>query len=189
MAHPAVKLITIAEYLDMEEQSATKHEFIEGEVVAMAGASLAHNYIIANLLKEAGVHLDGGNCDVFPSDLKVTTPFSTSYLYPDVTIVCGKPELDENSPDTITNPAVIIEVMSPSTQKNDRGYKFFTYMQIPSLKEYILISSTGMEVEHMRKQPDNAWQITNATGPTGELYIQCIEMRLPFKSLYNKVSF
>jgi Uma2 family endonuclease len=117
-AHPLYT--SIEDYLALEEKSQTKHEYLAGKVVALAGASPNHNLILSSTIIELGVILRGRGCFIYPSDQKVKTP-SGLIAYPDVALVCGKPEYDEKHPDVLLNPSVIIEVLSPSTEKYDRG--------------------------------------------------------------------
>src|SRR5438270_5508780 len=137
MGAPAIKYVTPQEYLRLERMSDTKHEYFEGEVVAMAGATLAHNYIVANIIREIGSFLKGKTCRITPSDLRISIPSANSYTYPDATIICGKPEMEDDKFDTAKNPAVIFEVMSGSSSQYDSGNKFLYYQRIPSLQEYI----------------------------------------------------
>lgn len=131
--------VSIAEYLDTESKSLTKNEFYQGEIFAMAGASIEHNQIVRNALYTVEEHLrKGGNCQIFPSDLKVHIESNSLFTYPDLSIVCDKIETLENNKDIILNPCVIFEILSPSTQDYDRGGNFKLYREIPSLKEYIL---------------------------------------------------
>jgi len=187
MGHPALKPITVTDYLEMERSSVDKHEYFEGHVLAMAGASTIHNRIVANIVGELHRYLKGKNCNVYPSDLRVTTPFSSSYMYPDVSLICGEPALQHESPDVVINPSVIIEVMSPSTEDNDRGFKFFRYMQIPTVREYILVNTAKYEVEIMRRQNDNSWLMTTVTGLDSIMRIDTIDLLLALNDVYYRV--
>ena len=186
MAYPATKFISPEEYLEAERTAFEKHEYFRGEVVAMAGATERHNRIVANLIGEIHAFLKGKDCDVFPSDLRVATPLFTSYMYPDVSIVCGNVEKHEGSFDTITNPSVIIEVMSPSTMERDLGFKFWYYMQIPALKEYILVDTNTYSVKSITRQKDGLFMFSNMDGTEGMLTIHSIGMELPFRDIYYK---
>lgn len=189
MASPAVKYITPEEYLEAEVLAFEKHEYFEGHIVAMAGAREAHNRVVANLIGEAHQFLKGKSCDVFPSDLRISTPASTAYMYPDVSIVCGEVEKKDDQFDNCTNPAVIIEVMSDSTRDNDRGYKFFYYQQIPSVKEYILVDSTSCFVECIRRQSDDSWKFERVTDINASIHIHSIGLQLSLQDIYYRVSF
>src|SRR5216683_4009465 len=114
-AHPSPR-----EYLIRERKAKDKHEYFEGDIIALAGASLAHNRIVANLMRSVGNILAGKRCEILPSDIRITTPSGKAYMYPDATIVCGQPEMADNKFDTLLNPKVIFEVLSPSTADHDR---------------------------------------------------------------------
>src|SRR5882757_2124659 len=131
--------ISPLEYLSRERAAKDKHEYYEGNVTALAGASLAHNRIVANLLGEIRSHLKDKPCEILPSDIRVAVPSGKAYMYPDATIVCGVPEMEDDKFDTLKNPKVVFEVLSPSTAAHDRGRKFLYYQQIPSFQEYVLI--------------------------------------------------
>ena len=183
------KVISSEEYLSIERVAKEKHELHEGQVVAMAGASIPHNRVVRNFLVNVGSFLRGKSCEVFPSDLRVYVPTADSFTYPDATIVCGKADTIDNQFDTVTNPSVIIEVMSKSTEQYDRGTKFFYYMQIPSLKEYILISSSVFYIQKAKRQNDGSWKFSETSYLEDELSIDCIDHKIPIKDLYEGVSF
>jgi Uma2 family endonuclease len=188
-AVPATKYISIEDYLAAEETAEVKHEYYQGEVFAMAGGSIAHNRIVRNVLAALDNFLKGKGCEVFPSDLKVHNEANTLFTYPDISIVCGKPERWANRNDTITNPAVLIEVLSKSTQGYDRGQKFHLYRSIPSLKEYILISSTEIFVERYTKQATGFWNFRETSNPEDNFQVETIDFSCPIKELYRNVEF
>jgi Uma2 family endonuclease len=155
--------MTEDDYLRMEEGANTKHEFRNGKIIDMAGATPAHVGIATNLAIEIGVRLKGKSCRIYGTDLRVRVNKSGSYCYPDLTVVCGP--LEYARPDqqmTIVNPRIVIEVTSPSTEAIDRGGKFTDYRRIDSLEEYFLVSQERAEVETFYRQPDGVWAI----GPT-----------------------
>lgn len=193
MTAPALKSnsflrISVDEYLQMEKSAETKHELVDGELVAMAGATEEHNHIVANLLREVGNCLKGQECAVFPSDLRVTSPSAKNFFYPDVTVVCGETKKQPGVFDTITNPTVIFEVMSEGTENIDRGYKFFYYQQIPSLQEYILIDSREYAVEAIRRQADDVWKFEKLSSGKS-LHLSSIGCKLSFEDIYYRVQF
>ncbi|MES2703960.1 MAG: Uma2 family endonuclease [Bacteroidota bacterium] len=183
------KYVTPEQYLREEAVAYEKHEYFDGHVIAMAGATESHNRIVRNLVGELHGFLKGKTCEVFPSDIRVATPFSNSYTYPDVTIVCGDTEMKEEGFDTLTNPSVIIEVTSPSTRDIDLGPKMWKYLQIPSLKEYIIIDSTTYNARTIRRATDNTYELTNVDGPDGSIRINTIGLQLSFTDIYYKVTF
>ena len=189
MAIPAASFLNPAEYLAMESAAGIKHEYYSGSIVAMAGAGWSHNIIVSNLLREIGNQLKDSDCYVLPSDLRVCTPFSDSCMYPDISIICGKPLFQENSFDTLTNPSVIIEVMSPSTEDIDMGRKLFRYLQIPSLQEYILVSSTSPAIKSIILQPDRSFRIVKTEFIEDILEIRSAGITLSKENVYHKVVF
>lgn len=192
MAAPALKYnrverVSVEEYLRLEEAAETKHEYVNGEVLAMAGASREHNQIVSNLIREIGTYLKGKGCDIFPSDFRVTTPAQKSYFYPDATVACGPLQLQPNVFDTLQNPAVIFEVMSEGTEDIDRGYKFFHYQKIPSLQEYILIDSRQYAIEVIRRQGDDAWKFEKFLREQKAIVLESIDCTLSFDDIYYRV--
>lgn len=186
-AAPILKY-SIVEYLAAEEKSLEKHEYYQGEIFAMAGASIEHNQIVKNVLYSTEDHLrKGGKCQIFPSDLKIHIEANSLFTYPDLSIVCGKIETLENHKDIVTNPSVIVEVLSPSTQDYDRGGKFKLYRDIPSLKEYILISSTEMLVEKYDKLDDGSWTLHEYKSENDDFRISTIEMKIAVNTIYLSV--
>lgn len=144
--------LTPEEYLAFERKATTKHEYLNGQIVAMSGASFAHNFLTMNVANQLYNQLIGGECQVATSDMRVKVTEIDSYFYPDVVVVCGEPRAEDDTFDTLLNPVVIVEVLSPSTEVYDRGEKFEHYQQIASLKDYILISQDEVHVEHYCRQ-------------------------------------
>ncbi len=190
MAYPAFDYITPNEYLNIEIRADKKHEYFDGRMYAMAGAGLNHNYVVSSLISNIGSFLKGKKCDIFVADLRITTPGSDSYMYPDLSIICDDVETQENSFDTVINPSVIIEVMSPSTKGFDMAFKLHYYKQIPSLKEYILVDSTKCFVQIYRRDTDGSWvDALNIEDMNSSLGIDTIGLQLPLNDVYRKVSF
>jgi Uma2 family endonuclease len=189
MGAPAIKYLTPQEYLEMERESPTKHMYLDGEIVAMSGASLAHNDIVGNLIGAINPFLKGKQCKIRPSDLRISVPSANSYTYPDATIICGKPEMEDDKFDTATNPAVIFEILSGSTKEYDRGNKFLYYQRIPSMKEYILIDSFKKYAAVYTRQSTELWKIETFEEPNSILSIKTIDYKLSFDDLYFEVTF
>ena len=189
MAAPVLKHISSSDYLELERSSKDKHELFQGKIVAMVGASIQHNEIVSNLIIKIGNFLNGKGCRIYTSDLRVHVPTSDSFTYPDATIICGKPEMVDDKQDTIKNPTVIIEVMSPTTEQYDRGTKFFYYMQIPVLKEYILIDSTKIFAQTITKQADNSWKFEELKNENDQLTFTSIAHQISLKEIYENVVF
>ncbi|MCW3075300.1 MAG: Uma2 family endonuclease [Flaviaesturariibacter sp.] len=188
MTFPRLKFQTVEEYLAFEDASLEKHEYYQGEIFAMAGASFSHNQIVGNTLVDIGQHLRNKSCQVFPSDLKVQVEANSLFTYPDITILCDKPSFIENRTDAITNPTIIIEVLSPSTMDYDRAGKFILYRALPSLKEYILISSTEHRFEKFVRQGEN-WLLSEVRSPEEAVSIETIGFQITLSELYRNVDF
>ncbi len=186
MDNLARKTFTESEYLELERKADFKSEYYNGEIFAMAGASLIHNEIVANLISIFNQFLKDKPCKVYPSDLRLRIEKSGLYTYPDITIVCGKTELLDNKFDTLKNPTVLIEVLSDSTEKYDRGQKFSFYREIPSLKEYILVSSKTVKIEKFKRLEDGNYLYieSNEHQP---FPIDSIKMNLNLEDVYNKI--
>ena len=174
------------EYLDRERKAKDKHEYFEGDIIALAGASLAHNRIVANLMRAVGNLLVDKPCEILPSDIRITTPSANAYMYPDATIVCGRPEMADNKFDTLRNPRIIFEVLSPSTADHDRTKKFFFYRQIPTFQEYILIDCTQHFIEAGRRQGED-WEFEGVADPEGYLSLSSIKSHVPLRNIYRNV--
>ncbi len=187
---PHEQLFTRDEYLSFERASEIRHEYIAGEVVAMGGASPQHNRITANLARELGNALRGSNeCEPFVSDMRVKT--REDYRYPDVVVVCGGAEFEIiKGLETLVNPTVIIEVLSKSSEADDRGNKFFEYRTISSLEDYILVSQDKMRVEHYTRWPNDEWILhRDVTEPGGKIKIESIACELTLEEVYRRVEF
>ena|SRR5260221_1073687 len=182
---PKYNYISPDEYLAMERDSDQKHEYYDGYVIAMSGARLKHNQIQANLYTNIGSHLKNKECQVLPSEMRVSTPNRDSYMYPDASIVCGEPLLEDDKFDILLNPSVVFEILSPSTQKNDKGYKLLHYKNIPSLKEYIMIDATKRFAEVVRKELNGAWRFDDITDPSAGFRIETIGFSISFDDLYR----
>lgn len=189
MPSPVLKYLSPDEYLEQERVAESKHEYFKGELVAMAGASLAHNRIVSNVIRKVGNLLEGTGCEILPSDLRISISSEQTFTYPDASIICGEPQMLDDRFDTIKNPMVIFEVVSPSTENNDRGRKFFFYMQIPAFKEYILINSTNIHITAGRKQADGSWKFEEIKDMDSDLLINSIGHNVPLKEIYASVRF
>jgi Uma2 family endonuclease len=180
--------LTAQEYLALEREAEYKSEYYKGEVFAIAGASLRHNLIAANALATIHGQLRGGPCSAFPSDMRITIPQTPHFAYADVVVVCGQPQLDDDFKDNLVNPVVIIEVLSPSTERYDRGKKFESYQRIPSLMEYVLVSQDRPRVEQFLRQPDGRW-LYSETSAEGSIKLTSIDCELSLNDIYEKVEF
>lgn len=177
---------TIAEYLELENDANERHEYQDGEILAMAGGSPEQSFIIANFVREAGNALKGKPCRVAESNLRIRIPHKPRYMHPDASIICGPLQFDPQDPrrHTILNPKVIIEVLSPSTEAYDRGDKFTQYREIQAFEEYILISQDRPNFESFLRQADGAWSILNLTGLDATAKIRSLGISIPMAELY-----
>jgi Uma2 family endonuclease len=181
--------MTPEEYLAIERQAEEKSEYWDGEMFLMSGASEAHNLIVLNVGGELREQLKERPCRVYPSDLRVRIPRAARYVYPDVSVVCGQSQLEDDEFDTLLNPTVIIEVLSETTAAFDRGKKFDNYRTIPSLREYILIAQDECHLYLYTRQPDNKWLLSEFDDLNQIVPLDSIGCQLPLAEVYRKVVF
>jgi Uma2 family endonuclease len=182
-------LLTPQEYLARERRAETRSEFYRGETFAMAGASWEHTLIKDNLSAEMRSQLKEGPCRVLTSDMRVKVSATGLYTYPDLVVVCYEPQFDDDVPDTLLNPRVVVEVLSESTEKYDRGTKFAHYRQVPSLQEYVLVSQDRPLVERFVRQPDDSWLLTAFGDPAQPFSFGTIAVSVPLAEIYRAVKF
>ena len=150
---------TAKEYLALEAVAEIRHEFTGGQIVAMAGAELAHNQIVHNLHGELTAALGDRPCHVLGSDQRVHVEATGEYFYPDVLVTRLEPRLVDPEPRSLLNPQLIVEVLSETTERYDRGDKWLAYRTIPSLTDYVMVSSIRREAEHYQRLPDGSWTL------------------------------
>lgn len=180
---------TVEQYLETERASEEKHEYLNGEIYLMAGASPRHNKIQGNAFAALHTQLQGHPCDVYSSDQRVGVVSAKLYTYPDISIVCDPPQFDEVHHDTLLNPILIVEVLSPSTSNYDRSKKFWHYRTLDSLKEYVLIFQDVPRVERYLRQPSGDWLLTDAVGLDAVLELPSVQATLVLADVYRRVSF
>lgn len=185
MAQPKPRM-TPAEYLALERQAETRSEFLDGEVFAMAGASARHVRVCAALTASLWNQLADRPCDVLPTDMRVKIPATGLYTYPDVAVVCGEAEFDDAEHDTLLNPTLLIEVLSPSTADYDLGAKFGHYRTLPSLREVLYVAQTEIHVLHYRRQTDGTWLLSETRDPDAVLELPSIGAELRLAQVYSK---
>lgn len=183
---PAVQYnyLTADNYLQIDRASVERHELHEGTLITMQGVSIQHGRITSRIVGRLEPFLRGKPCEVLPGEIRLKTPGVDTFTYPDCMIICGKPETTDDKYDIVKNPSVVFEILSPSTQDIDLGRKFFYYLQIPSLKEYITISSTEIMVRVSRKQPDNSWKFEQFNDSTTSFLIETIGYAFSLNDLY-----
>ena len=179
---------TPEEYLTLERKAERKSEYLNGFITAMAGTSYEHCMLVANLSGEIRSQLKDGPCDVLTSELRVLVNSTGLYTYPDVTVVCGRPLFLDKVFDTILNPSVVIEVLSPSTETYDRGDKFAHYRRVESLREYVLVSQDKMRVERFTRQGED-WPRTTSDRPEEFLELPSIGCKVSLSEIYRRVVF
>lgn len=186
---PKYNYVTPEQYLEMERASQEKHEYYRGEIFAMSGASWKHNVIAKNMNTLVLPFLTKSPCNMFGSDLRIYIPENSLYTYPDFSIICGKPETPDEEKDNVTNPSVIIEILSKSTRDYDRGTQFHLYRSIKTLREYILIDSTSVCIEIYKWRPDNSWLLSEFKSLSDKFTISTIELTLFLKNVYQDIDF
>jgi Uma2 family endonuclease len=184
----APKLLTAADYWKVEKDSEIRHELFQGEIFAMTGGSPKHALIAANFIGIARNALEGGPCVVYTGDLRIKVKVTGLHTYPDASIICGELELDEAVPHTVLNPTVLVEVLSDSTEKYDRGTKSSNYRKIESLQELLLVSQDQPLVERYART-ETGWLLTEVAGLDASLNLESVKSTLALSDLYRAVSF
>jgi len=203
MATPAAQTrLTPEEYIAFERKflpdaDIIRHEYINGELIAMSGASRAHNLISMNVSAALHSRLRDSECETYANDMRVSTPTTTSYFYPDVVVVCEEPRFEDDVFDILLNPIILVEVLSPSTEVYDRREKFAHYRQLPSLQEYVLVAQDQVHVEHYHRQEKQDtvpvtpkdWIFTDFQELEEILPLTSIQCELPLQEIYERVTF
>ena len=174
------------QYLALEQGAEYRSQFYFGEIFAMAGASRRHNVVAANVLANIHPQLKGRSCEVYQNDMRVKV-HPDFYTYPDIVIVCGEPEIERKNGENLLNPTVLIEVLSPSREKFDRGDKFRFYRLMPSLREYVLVSQDRVNVEHYLRQEDNSWLFAALNEEGDVLELPSVSCLVNVRDIYDKV--
>ena len=185
--------LTPEEYIALERKALpdseiVRSEYLNGEIIAMSGASFAHNLITYNISGELRTRLRGSGCLAFANEMRVSIPSANSYFYPNVSVVCEEPRFEDNVFDTLLNPIVVVEVLSPSTEAYDRGDKFAHYRQLQSLQEYILVSQDKVRIDHYVRHTAQ-WILTDFQELDQHLPLTSIQYELPLKEIYESVPF
>ncbi len=187
MSANAKPFISQEEYLRRERLADYKSEYYQGEIFAMAGASFAHNIINSSTTTALNNALRGKGCHAMANDMRVHIPENSLYTYPDITVVCGKADLQTDAFDTLLNPTLIVEVLSDSTEMYDRDTKFQLYRSIASLREYVLVSQYKYCVQSYFLNDRNEWVYTDALGLESSLYLASVDVRLALADVYANV--
>lgn len=181
--------MTPQEYLDFERNSEEKHEYFDGEIFAMAGAKRRHNVVNSNFNGLIWQHLRGKSCENYANDMRVMIPRTGLYTYPDLVVVCGEPQFQDDKSDTLLNPVLIIEVLSESTETYDRGKKFQHYRSIETLQEYVLVSTEEARIEKFQKTGNGFWFLSEAIGIGANIELSSIEQTVSLAEIYDKIDF
>jgi Uma2 family endonuclease len=181
--------LTPEEYLAAERQNEYKSEYLDGEMVAMTGASRRHNLVAVNITGELHRQLRGRPCETYANDMRVRLPSTRVYTYPDVVVVCGEPQFEDDYLDTLLNPTLIVEVLSESTERYDRGRKFGFYRTIESLAEYVLVAQDEYRVEQYAKQTGGRWLLSDHRSPEDVVELTSVGCALGLRDVYEKVTF
>ena len=179
---------TPEQYLEMDRKAEHRSEYVDGEILAMAGASREHNLIVTNLVREMSGLLRGRPCETYSNDMRVKIS-PVRYTFPDVVIACDGPEFEDRSLDILLNPTVIFEVLSPTTENDDRSWKFFHYRQLTTLTDYVMLSQYQSLVERYTRQPDGQWLLKELRGLSSILHLPSIGCELPLSVIYERVEF
>jgi Uma2 family endonuclease len=179
--------LTPEQYLEIEREAKFKSEYCDGEMFAMAGAGENHNQLVMNLVIGLGIQFRSRPCRVYSNDMRVRVGATGLYTYPDVVVVCGERRYLDDRRDTLLNPSLLVEVLSPSTEAYDRGRKFESYRSIESLSEYLLVASDRVHVDLYTRQPDGRWLLTSASRLEDSLDLQSAGFRVALAELYEKV--
>lgn len=187
MSTQKIKKLTPEEYLEIERNAEFKSEYYNGEMFALAGASYVHNRITRNISKALGLQLKGKVCEEFQSNLKIKEKISGLFTYPDVVVIRGEPEFYDDEKDVVVNPAVIMEVLSKSTETYDRGFKFELYRRIEALKDYFMVSQDKISIEYYTRNDDDSWTLKEFKKINQNIEIKSIGCILELKDVYYKV--
>ncbi|MCU0836114.1 MAG: Uma2 family endonuclease [Chromatiaceae bacterium] len=182
--------LTFEQWLEAERASLEgRSEYVGGEAFAMTGASVEHNTIVANITRELSTQFKGRPCQVYANDMKVLIRAADAGKYPDLVALCGEPELLDGRRDVLLNPSLIVEVLSDSTEAYDRGAKFALYRQIPSLKEYLLVSQGRFQVELFTRGEDGRWALSDYSALGDQVRLASVDATLALAEVYDKVDF
>ena len=189
MVLAATKRYTPSEYIALEDKAEFKSEFIDGEIIPKAGASANHNKIALNLCRLLPLAIGEQTYEIFMSDMRLWLPEYSRYTYPDVMVVAGDPVFVDQRQMEVTNPCLIVEILSSSTQAYDHNSKFRQYRSIPSFQEYILVYQNGYEVDHYVKESEDRWFLMPYKGEESVIKLVSMQIEIRLKDLYKRVKF
>ena len=182
-----VSFVSPEEYLERERLSDERHEYVFGEMVAMARPSPAHGVVVNNVAFALRSRLESRGCRVFTESLRVSVKWGDLIAYPDVVLRCGKPEWADEKHDTLTNPSFIAEVLSPSTTEYDLALKARLYRMISSLSEYLFIDPKRVHIEYWRRLPSGNWEVADINDPDATVRLESVDFEMPVREIYKNV--
>lgn len=180
---------TPEEYLALEETAINKSEYHDGEIVTMTGGTTNHNKLALNFCRKFPLTIKEQNYEIFINDVRLWIPQTRRYVYPDIMVIQEEPIYQENNQTVVTNPLVIIEVLSNSTKNYDRGNKFFFYRSIPTFREYILIDQYSYHIEQFAKNSKSKWELTEYDSEDSVLTLESVEFQIPMRDIYQRINF
>lgn len=180
---------TPEEYLTLEESAIDKSEYHDGEIVPMTGGTTNHNKLALNFCRKFPLTVNGQDYETFINDVRLWIPQTRRYVYPDIMVIQGEPVYRENNKTIVTNPLVIVEVLSNSTKDYDRGGKFLTYRSIPEFREYILIDQYSYHIEQFAKNSNGKWVLTEYDSDESVLTLESVEFQMPLREIYARINF
>ncbi|MCF3608542.1 Uma2 family endonuclease [Planktothrix agardhii 1033] len=180
---------TPEEYLALEETAIDKSEYHDGEIVTMTGGTTNHNKLALNFCRKFPLTIKEQNYEIFINDVRLWIPQTRRYVYPDIMVIQEEPIYQENNQTVVTNPLVIIEVLSNSTKNYDRGNKFFFYRSIPTFREYILIDQYSYHIEQFAKNSKSKWELTEYDSEDSVLTLESVEFQIPMRDIYQRINF
>jgi Uma2 family endonuclease len=189
MSTQAKIFLTPEQYLEIERQAERKSEYWQGEMFAMAGAGEPHNLLVTNINGQFYLQLRSSACRTYTNDMRVSVTATGLYTYPDIVVVCGVPQFLDGRRDTLLNPTLIIEVLSPSTEAYDRGRKFEHYQSIDSLKQYLLVATERVHADLFTRQPGGQWLLTAAGSVEDTMDLESVGCRITLRDSYARVEF
>ena len=181
--------LSVEEYLAIEETAEYKSEFYDGEMFAMSGGNFTHSTLKINLYGLLYARLRGGRCRLADSDMRVLVPATGLHVYPDAAVICGTPQFTSPRETTLTNPTLIVEVLSPSTERYDRTTKFWHYQTVPSFTDYVLVTQDTPQVEHFHRNVDGEWLYRAYKGLDAVLKLPAQTIEIPLRDLYENIVF
>ena len=184
MAEPARRMLSYRDYLDLERETGIRHEYLDGEVWAMAGGTLRHSRVKTKLTIAIGNALGDGPCQPYDSDLKIRIPETGLATYPDLAIICGPPVVDVEDHNAATNPTVLVEVLSKDTEAWDRGGKFLHYRRLDSLQHTLLVSQDAALIELFTRMDDGTWRLSEH-GPGQQVALPAIDVAIEVDAVFS----